>query len=200
MDGNLIATDDQPKVSLNTTCGNFALETDAQAWLVEFLHRCKDADGVPFFKHVAEFRPGVPLFRHHRQSVEKERYACDVIALPKSLRFSSLFGAIVFEVKKSDLPIGPGLNQLKDYMASVFDVGGIQVVPSFGFLFPCRKQKAATASWMAHQSIGSISQEEYARAHVLLHSGEDRLLEFDEAGNLVFAIQRPRAGRGSGSR
>jgi hypothetical protein len=190
---------DEAKASLNLTCGHFAMETDAQEWLVGFLRSCRDQDGQPFFKYVEEFRPGVPLFRHHRQSIDKDGYKCDVLALPKSKKFSAIFGAMVFEIKKSDQPIGPGLNQLKDYMASVFDVAGVQVVPSFGFLFPCRKQKAATASWMAHQSIGSICQEEYNQ-RIKVFSGEERLLEFEPDGQLVFSTQRPKAGRGSGSR
>lgn len=196
MDGNLAV--EQPRQNTNKTCGNFTDEKDAQAWLVDFLGRCKDEKGGAFFRRVVEFAQGVPLYRHHRQSIDKERYACDVLALP-NIRYSVIFGAMVFEVKKSCVEIGPGLSQLKDYMASVFDVSGIRVVPSFGFLFPCRKQMCATASWMQHQSIGSICQEEYNQ-RVKIYTGEERLLEFEPSGTLVFVTKSPRSGRGSGSR
>jgi hypothetical protein len=195
---NTLVINQDSRANPNITCGNFALESEAQAWLIDFLGRCQDKNGDPFFRRVMEFRTGVPLFRHHRQSIEKDGYRCDVIALPNRLEYSDLFGAMVFEVKKSDLPVGPGLSQLKDYMASVFDVGGIQVVPSFGFLFPCLKQHSATASWMAHQSMGSVFQAEYDQ-HVRFFSGEERLLEFDANGRLIFS-RTPRSGRGSGRR
>lgn len=195
MDGNLSVID-ETRVSLNLTCGEFPEETNAQVWIVDFLRRCHNQDGRPFFRKVAEFLPGVPLYRHHRQSSEKEGYRCDVLAIPEP-PYSELFGAMVFEVKKSDMPIGPGLNQLKDYMASVFDCGGIQVMPSFGFLFPCHKQKAATASWMAHQSMGSVCEENH---RIKFYSGEERLLEFSLEGRLIWSTIRPRSGRGSGCR
>lgn len=198
MDGNLITRSTDPRVNVNVTCGDFASEEAAQAWLLGFLKSCRDKDGEPFFKYVREFRPGVPLFRHHRQSIDKRGYKCDIIALPTKPGISSMFGAIVFEVKSSGVEIGPGINQLKDYMASTFDVSGIKVVPSFGFLFPCHKQCRATASWMAHQSIGSVSQVEYGR--VRFYSGEERLLEFDQLGAYRWATKGPRSGRGSGSR
>lgn len=191
-DGNL---HDIPRPCTNLTCGSFDDERDAQKWLVEFLKKCHDQEGKQFFKFIAEGLVGTPLYRHHRQSIDKDSYKCDVLAMPQA-PYSEFLGAIVFEVKKSGIKIGPPLSQLKDYMASSFNVCGIQVVPSFGFLFPCPKQHSATASWMQHQSMGAAFEE---CNRFKLFTGEEQLLAFSSTGRLD-CMANPKSGRGSGSR
>ncbi len=173
---------------LNSTCGNFKEEKDAEDCLFTFLQSTK------LFSLYRQL-DGVPIFRHHLQQIQDVR--CDILALPIS---DTIFtGAIVIEAKKTGEKIGPGISQLLDYLHSVFTVrNGIGVIPTLGLLFPCHKQNSATASWMQHQHIGTIETNDYKR-HLLVYSGEERLLEFGEDGSLLFS-KKSKSGRKMGSR
>jgi len=179
--------------STNITHDGFPEEKNAHEFLRSFLEKAS-VDSKKLYVVHSEVR-GTPLHRHHLQEMQDVR--CDLIALP--LTMATRLGAIVIDTKKSGITIGPGISQLHDYLNSVFDVqNGIQVMPTFGFLFPVRKQRCATASWMQHQHIGTIEVKPYS-GNLVFFCGEERLMEFTPGGVLIHSAGS-RSGRKMGSR
>lgn len=160
--------------SENITQSGFATEKEAEDWLSDFINR------TGCFRVYRQMQ-GVLLSRHHRQT-ELPGVRCDLLLLPAG---KIRTGAIVIEVKKSGVAIGPSLSQLTDYLRSSFEVvNGIHVIPTYGFAFPVRKQHRATASYMSHQNLGTC--EVTRSGGIVLFSGEERLLQFDGGGQLEF--------------
>lgn len=187
-----------PRVpSFNQTSGNFADEKLAQKWLEDFLSAAHLGDGTPFFARVLPQQSGQQLFRKHRQ--EETDFRCDLLLIPSPVEIRESLGAVVVEIKKSGLPIGKPLSQINDYLLGVFPVGGVAIVPSFGFLFPCEGQHQATASWMAHQNIGGICIHRHT-GDVEFHIGEEHNILLFNADGLFRKFTPPKSGRKAGSR
>jgi len=177
---------DWPSDSL--TLGSWATEQDAEDWFVTFAQRSR------LFRVYRQVW-GEPLCKHHFQKSSSLR--ADVLLFPTSTLLAAGWGAgcVVVEVKRSGEKLGPGLNQLLDYMNTAWFVPGGAVVPSFGFLFPAPKQHGALASLMAHQHIGTAAAH---REWVRLLCGEARVLQF--AANGQFELGQLDFGRKIGAR
>lgn len=174
--------------SLVTTCDNFSDEETAEQWLYDFLLA---TNCFSLFRQ----QPGVPIYRHADQQWHDVR--CDILAIPAPKCGIDL-GAIVFEVKRSGEKIGGPLNQMLDYLRTVFPVRNqIGIIPTIAFLFPCEKQHGPVASIMQNQHMGTAARS-YKRGLVCF-SGEQKLLEFDSSGNLTFATTM-RSGKKMGAR
>ena len=165
--------DDMP----NLTCGDWSVESDA----VDFFVRCIDAaDGM--FRVYRE-ADGKPVSKHHFQEYHDIR--ADVLLIPTAKIIAAGWwgGVIVVEVKRSGEKIGPGCNQLLDYMNSAFSLhGGVAVLPGFGFLFPASKQHGAMASVMAQQHVGTAFH--HRRGSLDLFCGECRVLSIGQDGRI----------------
>jgi hypothetical protein len=150
-----------------STCGCFAFEADAEEYVASMLQR----SGL--FLVYRQVR-GRPLAHHHFQRTGDLR--ADVLLVPDKplIRLGWSGGAIVIEVKRSGEKLGPGLNQLLDYMNAAWLIGGgVPVVPSFGFLFPAPQQHGPLASIMAHQHIGTAWFED---DELKLYAGESKVM------------------------
>lgn len=159
----------------NVTAGDWKTEKAAQQDLIAFL---KSSRAFVVREQVA----GRPLWKHHFQDYQELR--ADVLLLPDTPLIEAGWrgGAIVVEVKRSGEKIGPGLNQLIDYLNAVFYLeGGIAIAPSFGFMFPMHEQVEAVASFMAHQHIGSASLR---RGVLDFYCGHNRLVRIHESGQI----------------
>ncbi|NBW12842.1 MAG: hypothetical protein EBR82_32945 [Caulobacteraceae bacterium] len=181
------------RVRVNQTQDGFPTEAESQKWIADFMR----STGVFC---VYEQVVGYPIYRHHLQ--EQSNVRADVLLIPKSnVEDKIRLGAIVIEVKKSGVAIGPAISQLKDYLNSVFIVDSlceVGIIPTYGFVFPCYGQNSATASWMSHQHMGTIQIIEHS-GNVCFCSGEERLLEFFPNGGIRF-YRQSRNGRKTGSR
>ena len=176
------------ETDINVTCDTFATEEAAEEWLANFLQSTRQ---FSVYRQVE----GVPVFRHHRQEWKDVR--CDILAIPLSISTLNL-GSIVFEVKRSGEKIGPPMSQMLDYLHTIFTVRNqIGLVPTMAFLFPCEKQHGAVASLMQQQHMGS-ARRSYKHG-LQCFCGEQRLLEFDSSGNLVYS-DNLKSGRKMGSR
>jgi len=165
----------EPDDRLDVTCGDWAAESDAEDFLVQFVA----ATGM-FRAYRQVF--GEPLWKHFFQ--EHQAVKADVLLLPAGKLFDAGWrsGAIVVEVKRSGEKIGPGCNQLIDYTNSVFFLpSGVAVVPNFGFLFPALKQHGPLASVMAHQHLGTAAIH---RGSLNLFCGESRVLTLGQDGRI----------------
>jgi len=171
------------------TVGPWPTEQEAEDWLAAFLA------GTGLF-HVQRQVAGVPLERHHFQRAQGVR--ADLLLLPsqKLVDMGWKDGVIVIEVKKPGVKIGLGINQLLDYMRTAWFIdGGIAVIPSFGFLFPARKQIGPLASVLAHQHIGTATLE---GDRVDLYCGHSGVLRIGNDGDAV--IKPTRFGQRMGAR
>jgi len=159
----------------NLTCGQWSTEVQAEEDLVRFL---RQTQAFIIYRQVI----GEPLWKHHFQQFHKVR--ADFLLLPtqKLCDYDWQGGAIIIETKRSGEKIGPGLNQMIDYLNTAFYLGGgVAVVPSFAFLFPSPKQVEAVASIMAHQHLGSA----FFRRHMLhLYAGECHVLSLSATGEI----------------
>lgn len=162
---------------LAVTCGPWPDERAAEDALVGFL---ASSQLFVVYRQVV----GRPLWTHCFQVPQDVR--ADLLLIPSSRLLDAGWdgGAIVIEVKRAGEKIGPPCSQLVDYVNSAWrlpDSGGVLIVPSFGFLFPARKQHGPLASMMAHQHIGTAELN-----HDWLHCwcGESRVLSLTAAGNV----------------
>lgn len=180
---------DIDSINNNVTQGEFATEKEAADWLFHFLESTQNF-------HIYRELCGSLLHKKHRQK-EVSRLRCDFLLIP----FASSkikFGAVVIEAKRSGEKIGPSLSQLMDYLNCSFEVeNGINVIPSYGFSFPCQPQHCAVASIMSHQGIGSCSIT--WNGEVVFSIGEERILQFDRFGEITF-LKESKSGKGVGSR
>lgn len=79
-----------------------------------------------------------------------------VVASRRGLAAGWRAGPIVFEVKRPDRAAGPGLCQVMDYLECAFRLpNGVEVLPSFGFLFPAPKMQGPLASVLAQNRAGT---------------------------------------------
>lgn len=174
--------------SNNVMQDGFATEREASEWLFKFLTITK------CFQIYRE-HPCTLLHKRHRQGYPA-KLRCDFLLIPSSDAVKS--GVIVIEAKKSGVKIGPALSQLMDYLNCSFEVrNGINVVPSYGFAFPCPPQHCAVASIMSHQGLGSCDITRGLGIRFCL--GEERVLEFNQSGELIFT-RESKSGKGVGSR
>jgi len=159
----------------NLTAGDWPSESAAEEDLLRFLESTK---AFAIYRQI----PGEPVWKHHFQRFKTLR--ADLLLLPNCRLVAVGWhgGAIVLEVKRSGEKIGPGLNQLIDYVNAVFAVeGGMAIKPSFGFLFPAHTQGQAVASFMAHQHVGTAMIE---HGTLKFWCGETRILSITEAGEI----------------
>ena len=170
------------------TLGHWQTEAEAEEFFVSFALR----SGL--FKPYRQVK-GEPLCKHHFQQAKGVRADVLLFPTPRLVAAGWQDGCIVVEVKRSGEKIGPGLNQLLDYMNTAWFVPGGAVVPGFGFLFPAPKQHGPLASLMAHQHIGTVA---LYREHMRFLCGEARVLQFSADGQ--FALGRRDFGHKTGAR
>jgi hypothetical protein len=166
-----------PGPDLAVTWGPWPDERAAEDELVAFLEASRL---FVVYRQVV----GRPLWTHCFQAPQGVRADLLLIPSERLLKAGWEGGAIVIEVKRPGEKIGPGCSQLIDYMNSAWrlpESGGVMIVPSFGFLFPARKQQGPLASVMAHQHVGTACLD-----HDWLHCwcGESRVLSITAAGNV----------------
>jgi hypothetical protein len=191
--------------SHNSTYGPWRTEAEAEDYLTDFL---RDTGLFCIYRQVRGWPMTQPHFRDHPASSASLR--ADVLLVPTVRLIDQGWdgGAVLIEVKRSDVKIGPGLGQLLDYMGTVWRVdGGIGVVPTFGFLFPALRQDSALASVMAQEHIGTATIRKgnrYVGTTVIreerleLCCGESRVLTVWRHGKLDFGTTN--FGRKTGSR
>lgn len=169
--------DGQGEPDVTVTCGSWEDERAAENDLATVLQ----AAGL---FHVYRQVVGRPLWTHCFQHPQDVR--ADMLLMPTARLIGAGWtaGATVIEVKRSGQKIGPGCNQLIDYLNSAWwlpDSGGVAVVPAFGFLFPAHKQHGPLASVMAHQHIGTACFYEGA---LYCYCGESPVLTLSAAGEV----------------
>lgn len=160
------------------TTGHWATEPEAEEYLVAFLRQ------TGLFT-VYRQRTGVPIAKHHFQVQSKESLRVDVLLTPQATLMAQgwQYGAIIIDAKRSGIKVGPGLNQLMDYMSTAWPVrGGIMVLPSFAFLFPARSPGGPVASIMSHQHIGAAEVDYHDR--LILYCGHSRVLVTTRSGQV----------------
>jgi hypothetical protein len=186
----------QPSNEWNYVPHEFQCERDAEDWLYAFLL------STGLF-HIHRQVHGVQLFRHQRQEIHGN-IRCDLLLLPRDPQIIDAgLGAMIVEVKRAGVKIGPGISQMTDYLRCVFSVDSIDIKPRMGFLFPCAKQALLNASWMQQQHIGGIFIEHPTEhnGHTLklnFYSGEQRLMTISQHGKLT--VKKMLSGRKAGSR
>lgn len=132
-------------------------------------------------------------------SQQRVRMRIDRLLIPKSRLEDAGWehGGLGVEIKRSDMDIGPALNQTIDYRRSVFTIrGGLKITPSWVFTWPLDKQHGPMASLMAHQRIGSAWTTKWQP--LSFYSGEERILSVHHDGEIQ--IGAGRSGTKSGSR
>jgi len=129
------------------TSGDWKTEKDAEEFFWSFINRF---DAFSIFPQVT----GTPLYKHHFQEAKNLR--ADFILFPQKKLIAEGWsgGAIVVEIKRSKIPFGPALSQLNDYMHSSWKIpnGNVNVIPTFGFVFPVEKQHGSKSSMSYRRS------------------------------------------------
>lgn len=155
------------------TTGTWEREEDAQNFFRDFITQ------AGLFQVHREV-PGWPVWDRTRKPAHSFR--ADFLLVPGEKFQNYPIGAIVIEVKRSGENIGPGLNQLLDYMNSIWVLDrGVRITPSLGFLFPANSPGGSIASLMAHQRIGAASYSPRREA-IFLYCGPCRVLTISRQG------------------
>jgi len=147
---------------------------------------------------LVDFLEATGAFRVLRQVVGRALWApcpsagrvrCDVLVLAsrRGLTAGWRAGPILFEVKRPDRAIGPGLCQVMDYLECVFRLppNGVEVLPAFGFLFPFPKVHGPLASVLAQNRAGTCRIE---RGRLSCWCGEQRVVTVCEDGTLDVGV------------
>lgn len=175
-----------------TTCGEWSDERDSVAALDEILGEHTD-----LFLIYREVRG---QYLQLRPGQEDRQPRIDRLLTPnrKLMELGWCHGAIGIECKRSNEKIGPPLAQMTDYTRAVFalrDRGGVEIMPTWVFLWPLQKQHGFPASVMAQNRLGS-AWAEYGRLH--LYSGEQKVLRISRSGEVEIGLAKN--GRRTGSR
>ena len=174
MPGDLASLNPFVRPDRSLTTGTWATEALAEDFIVRFLE-CSGAF------HVYRQPTGTPLRRYHFQDQPKRTLRADVLLTPsRRLREAGWSGgSIVIDAKKSGVKIGPGLNQLADYLNTAWRVpGGTAVLADFAFLYPAAKQCGPLASMMAHNHVGTADVQ---YGVLRMYCGETRVLSVSPA-------------------
>ncbi|OHB60773.1 MAG: hypothetical protein A2Y12_07000 [Planctomycetes bacterium GWF2_42_9] len=174
----------------NNTNGNYENEKDAQNAIIDFLQ----ATGLFYIFQQIE---GIPLKLCHFKNYQ--RFRADVLVLPseKLIELGWDDGAIIFEIKRSGVKIGPAINQLWDYLNSSWEiVGGVAVVPTYGFVFSAPDQFEAVASIMAQNHIGTAQMVD---GQLHLYCGHSLVMRIRQDG-IIDRMGKHNFGKRIGSR
>lgn len=174
---------------LNHTCGDWHTECAAEQALVDFLE-------MTVWFEVYRQLPGELLWKRHFQQHQSVRADLLLVPTARLIEAGWYGGVLLIEVKRSGKRIGPGLNQLNDYLNAVWPIcGGIGVVANYAFLFPAPAQVERTVSWMANQHIGTAQLQHDS---LDLYCGHSRVLRISESGEI--GLGRLNFGRKAGGR
>ncbi|MFW6159068.1 MAG: hypothetical protein ACOC8E_06910 [Planctomycetota bacterium] len=159
------------------TGGSWATEQEAEEDLVAFLA------GTRLFS-IYQQPTGTPIVRRPFQTESKGQLRADLLLTPKRrlIQQGWAFGSIIIDVKRSGIKIGPGLNQLIDYLGTAWRVvGGTAVLADFALLFPARCPGGPLASIMAHQHVGGANLQ-YGRLN--MYCGHSRVMAIEPSGEV----------------
>ena len=143
---------------------------------------------------LAGFLEGTGLFRVFRQVMGRALWApcpaagrvrADVLVLAsrRGLAAGWREGPILFEVKRPGRPIGRGLCQVMDYLASAWRLpNGTEILAAFGFLFPAERVQGPLAIVMAENRVGTCKLE---AGKLTCWAGEQRILTVRENGTMT---------------
>lgn len=197
MEGNLAEfVINEGLTNINHTAGMFSTEQEAD----DEFNRLAELTGC--FKVYRQKTGHIHYLPRWRDF--KENYRPDFVLIPRRRLIEAgwpVGQSIVVDAKKSSIPIGPGCNQLWDYLCASYECGRRIVRPTWAFLWPARKQEKCTASLMSHQHFGTVIHGDIEHSgatpgELHFYCGEDLLLAIGQTirvGNLE-------VGRRSGSR
>ncbi len=158
------------------TSGEYPDEATSLAALDAILERCG------LFRVYAEVW-GDLVQRRPGQEYKKLRIDRMLVPVSRLKAAGWRHGAIGIEGKRSDIKFGPALSQAMDYGRCLFELdGGVQVCPSWVFLWPLEKRHGPIASLMAQSRIGTAHTSEYFALQ--LHAGEGRVLQVGHDGSV----------------
>lgn len=177
-----------------STKGSFQTELEAEDFL------CNSAAVNTWFSVYRQVR-AKPLFSHPSKSSVTEKYRFDVLLLPSSEIVAAGWksGAVVIEVKKSGVKLGPCYSQAFDYVNScavgLSMLGGVLIIPSYCFVFPSRTDGGPVASLQTQNRFGCAFVDDYGKWE--FYSGHTMVCRFDEQ---TFEVGKQDAGNKTGSR
>lgn len=186
----------------NCTVGQFESEEESHR---EF---SRLANLVGCFEVVEKISTSDIVFLPHWRS-PVEVFIPDFLLIPRGKLIDAGWpqdDAIIVDAKKTGETIGPGLNQILDYLHARYQVGERTIRPAWAFLWPALSQHSATASIMAHQRIGNVITSwmggpRLGGENISFFCGESRVLTIRDKGNTIEVCANAlRLGRRSGSR